>query len=157
MNEEKRKLFLEVARTLNRRGVTPLLYGSLGLWRRTGEPISADDIDVLLPETWLTKQWSAFQALLQAEDWRLIDAHEHTFEKRGVHCSFAALEELETFAGVPISEIETRAESGAKYRLLSVKQYLAVYKASAKDGYRVNTRGKKDAEKIALLEKLVRD
>ena len=142
MNEEKWKLFLEVARTLNCRGATPLLYGSLGLWHRTGEAIFADDIDVLLPETWLSEQ-------------RLIDAHEHTFEKRGVHCSFAALEELETFAGVPISEIETRAESGAKYRLLSVKQYLAVYKASAKDGYRVNTRGKKDAEKIALLEKLV--
>ena len=155
MNEEKWKLFLEVARTLNCRGATPLLYGSLGLWHRTGEAIFADDIDVLLPETWLSEQWSAFQTLLQAEDWRLIDAHEHTFEKRGVHCSLAALEELETFAGVPISEIETRAESGAKYRLLSVKQYLAVYKASAKDGYRVNTRGKKDAEKIALLEKLV--
>ena len=121
----------------------------------SGGQISADDIDVLLTETWLSEQWSAFQTLLQAEDWRLIDAHEHTFEKRGVHCSFAALEELETFAGVPIPEIETRTESGAKYRLLSVKQYLAVYKASAKDGYRVNTRGKKDAEKIALLEKLV--
>lgn len=155
MNEEKWKLFLKIARTLNRRGVTPLLYGSLGLWHRTSEAISADDIDVLLPETWLSEQWSAFQTLLQAEDWRLIDAHEHTFEKRGVHCSFAALEELETFAGIPIPEIETRTESGAKYRLLSVKQYLAVYKASAKDGYRVNTRGKKDAEKIALLEKLV--
>ena len=92
-----------------RRGVTPLLYGSLGLWRRTGEAISADDIDVLLPETWLFEQWSSFQTLLQAEDWRLIDAHEHTFEKRGVYCSFAALEELETFAGVPIPEIKTRA------------------------------------------------
>ncbi len=155
MNEEKWKLFLEVARTLNRRGVTPLLYGSLGLWRRTGELISADDIDVLLPKIWLSEQWGALQALLHEEGWRLIDAHEHAFEKRGVHCSFAALEELETFAGVPIPEIETHAESGAKYRLLSVKQYLAVYKASAKDGYRVNTRGKKDAEKIALLEKLV--
>ena len=37
MNEEKWKLFLEVARTLNCRGATPLLYGSLGLWHRTGE------------------------------------------------------------------------------------------------------------------------
>lgn len=76
---------------------------------QTGEAIFADDIDGLLPETWLSEQWSAFQTLLQAEDWRLIDAREHTFEKRGVHCSFAALEELETFAGVPIFEIETRA------------------------------------------------
>ena len=155
MNEEKWKLFLEVARTLNCRGATPLLYGSLGLWHRTGEAIFADDIDVLLPETWLSEQWSAFQTLLQAEDWRLIDAHEHTL-KTWRALLLAALEELETFAGVPISEIETRAESGAKYRLLSVKQYLAVYKASAKDGYRVNTRGKKRrGEKSRMLEKLV--
>ena len=55
MNEEKWKLFLEVARTLNCRGATPLLYGSLGLWHRTGEAIFADDIDVLLPETWLSE------------------------------------------------------------------------------------------------------
>lgn len=75
----------------------------------SGGQIFADDIDVLLPETWLSEQRSAFQTLLQAEDWRLIDAHEHTFEKRGVHCSFAALEKLETFAGVPISEIKMRA------------------------------------------------
>lgn len=75
----------------------------------SGELISADDIDVLLPETWLSEQWSAFQILLQAEGWSLIDAREHTFEKRGVHGSFAALEELETFAGVPILEIKTRA------------------------------------------------
>lgn len=74
----------------------------------SGELISADDIDVLLPETWLSEQRSAFQTLLQAEDWRLIDAHEHTFEKRGVYCSFAALEELEIFAGVPIPEIKIR-------------------------------------------------
>lgn len=75
----------------------------------SGGQISADDIDVLLTKTWLSEQWSAFQTLLQTEDWRLIDAHEHTFEKRGVYCSFAALEELETFAGVPIPEIKTRA------------------------------------------------
>lgn len=75
----------------------------------SGGQIFADDINVLLPETWLSEQWSAFQTLLQAEDWRLIDAHEHTFEKRGVYCSFAALEELETFAGVPIPGIKTRA------------------------------------------------
>lgn len=75
----------------------------------SGGQISADDIDALLTKTWLSEQWSAFQTLLQTEDWRLIDAHEHTFEKRGVYCSFAALEELETFAGVPIPEIKTRA------------------------------------------------
>lgn len=77
------------------RGLMLLVPGRIFLF--SGGLVSADDIDVLLPETWLSEQWSAFQTLLQAEDWRLIDAREHTFEKRGVHCSFAALEELETW------------------------------------------------------------
>ena len=87
----------------------------------------------------------------------LIDAQEHTFEKDGIRCSVAVLEELEPFAGVKPGEIEVCEENGARYGLLSAKQYLAVYRASAKDGYRVNTRGKKDGEKIKMLEKLVGD
>jgi len=35
---------------------------------------------------------------------------------------------------------------------LSLEQYLAVYKQSSKDGYRVNVRQKKDADKIRFIE-----
>ena len=38
---------------------------------------------------------------------------------------------------------------------MTLAQYLQVYRASAKDGYRVEVRGKKDGEKIALIEKLL--
>lgn len=155
-NKEKFGVFLEIARGLNRCGTVPLLYGSLGLWRRVGGEIFADDIDVLLPGIWLGEKWGAFRAFMEKDGWALIDTHEHTFEKGGVHCSFAVLEELEPFAGVKPEKMEVREESGARYGLLSVKQYLAVYRASAKDGYRVNTRGKKDGEKIVMLEKMVR-
>ena len=43
--------FLRVASLLNRElGVTPLLFGSLGLERRLHMDLNADDIDVLIPE-----------------------------------------------------------------------------------------------------------
>ena len=41
---------------------------------------------------------------------------------------------------------------GVRFMLLSLEQYLAVYKQSSKDGYRVNVRQKKDADKIKFIE-----
>ena len=46
-------------------------------------------------------------------------------------------EELEVFAGVSIDQIEIRRQKGIPYRILSLSQYLSVYRASEKDGYRV--------------------
>ena len=41
---------------------------------------------------------------------------------------------------------------GVRFLLLSLEQYLAVYKQSSKDGYRVNVWQKKDADKIRFIE-----
>lgn len=131
--------------------ITPLLYGSLGLEYLTGENLNADDIDILIPGVFLTDSWNEFRSVLEHHGYTLIDAHEHTFEKDGIHYSYAQIEELETFAHIPLAEIQTRQAAGFRFKLLSLEQYLKVYIASAKDGYRVTTRGKKDAEKIAFI------
>ena len=145
--------FLKNAELLwNYLGIIPLAYGSLGLEILTGEDLDADDIDILIPEAFLTDRWSLFKSFLETKGYRLADEHEHSFEKDGITFSYAGLEELETFAGVPVSEIETRRHNGIPYRLLSLSQYLSVYRASQKDGYRINVRKKKDAEKIAFIE-----
>lgn len=133
-------------------GITPLLYGSLGLELITGESLNADDIDVLVPEAFLTDRWTLFRSFLESKGYKLTDEHEHSFEKDGIAFSYASLEELEVFAGVPIDQIEIRRQKGIPYRILSLSQYLSVYRASEKDGYRINVRKKKDAEKIAFIE-----
>lgn len=43
-------------------------------------------------------------------------------------------------------------ENCISFKLLSLEQYLQVYHASAKDGYRVNVREKKDYDKITFIE-----
>ncbi len=43
-------------------------------------------------------------------------------------------------------------ENGVAFKKLSLEQYLKVYTASSKDGYRVNVRQKKDNEKLAFIK-----
>lgn len=144
--------FFENARLLQEKmQIVPLLYGSLGLEYLTKENLGADDIDILIPEIYLAEQWSVFRAMLERNGYRLIDVHEHTFEKDGIHFSYACLEELELFAGISESDIAIFEANHIQFRLLTLEQYLKVYTASSKDGYRMNVKEKKDQEKIDLI------
>ncbi len=149
----KKQLFFKNAELLSAAlGIMPLMYGSLGLEYLTGENLNADDIDILIPQAFLSDRWENFRAVLEDNGYMLIDEHEHTFEKDGIHYSYAKLEELEAFAGIHANEIETVRTENVSFRVLSLEQYLKVYSASVKDGYRVNIRNKKDSEKIAFIQ-----
>ena len=84
------------------------------------------------------------------------DEKEHTFEKNGVYYSYAKIDDLCDFAGIEILDIETREKNGVCFKILSLEQYLKVYLASAKDGYRINTRKKKDFEKIEFIKEHIK-
>ena len=156
MKSAKHLAFLHNARLLQTElGITPLLYGSLGLECRAGIPFNADDVDMLIPECWLTDKWPMLKALLEQNGYVLTDEHEHDFLKDGIHYAYARLEELAPFAGILPEDIETIRHQDVSFLLLSLAQYRKVYTASAKDGYRIHTRGKKDNEKIALIDRLL--
>ena len=153
MSTNKFNLFLENARFLSDKfGIVPMLYGSLGLEYLTGDALGSDDIDILVPRVFITERWYEFKALLEAQGYVLTDEHEHTFVRDGVAYSYADIEDLEPFAGINTESIEMREAEGIGFLLLSLEQYLAVYRQSSKDGYRVNVRQKKDADKIRFIE-----
>ena len=153
MSTNKFNLFLENARLLSDKlGIVPLLYGSLGLEYLTGDALDADDIDILVPHVFITDRWREFKAVLEEHRYVLVDEHEHTFVRDGVAYSYADIEDLESFAGINTEDIEMHETDGVRFLLLSLEQYLAVYKQSSKDGYRVNVRQKKDADKIRFIE-----
>lgn len=150
--------FLENTRLLQEKfAFAPLLYGSLGLELRTGEDLGADDIDILVPGAFVRERWDEFRAVLEEDGYRLIDAHEHEFEKGGMHFAYAQIEGLEEFVGVWVDEIETIDKEGCRFMLMDLEQYLKVYEASAKDGYRIEVREKKDAEKIRFIKERLAD
>ena len=153
----KQALFLENAALLARVfGIEPLLYGSLGLEYRIGTALQADDIDILIPESFLAEGWDVFRKTMEEQGYRLTDLWEHTFVKDGVAFSYAKMEELETFAGISPTQIESVRAEGVSFKLLTLPQYLKVYAASAQDGYRAAVRNKKDTEKIALIREVLK-
>ena len=153
MSTNKFNLFLEnVWFLLNKFGIVPLLYGSLGLEYLTGDDLGADDIDILVSRVFITDRWQEFKAVLEEHGYVLVDEHEHTFVRDGVAYSYADIEDLESFAGIRMKDIEMREAEGVRFLILSLEQYLAVYRQSSKDGYRVNVRQKKDADKIRFIE-----
>ena len=153
MSTNKFNIFIENARLLlDKLDIVPLLYGSLGLEYLTGDDLGADDIDILVPRVFITERWHEFKSLLEAYGYVLADEHEHTFVRDGVAYSYADIEDIESFASIRMKDIEMREADGVRFLLLSLEQYLAVYKQSSKDGYRVNVRQKKDADKIRFIE-----
>ena len=153
MSTNKFNLFIENARLLSDKfKIVPLLYGSLGLELLTGDILGADDIDVLVPRVFITNRWQEFKAVLEERGYVLADEHEHTFARDGVAYSYADIEDLESFAGINTEDIEMHETEGVHFLLLSLEQYLAVYRQSSKDRYRVNVRQKKDADKIRFIE-----
>ena len=153
MSTNKFNLFIENARLLSDKfGIVLLLYGSLGLEYLTGDALGSDDIDILVPRVFIAERWHEFKALLEAQGYVLVDENEHTFVLDGVAYSYADIEDLDSFAGIRMKDIEMREADSIRFMLLSLEQYLAVYRQSSKDGYRVNVRQKKDAEKIRFIE-----
>ncbi|MDE6131938.1 MAG: nucleotidyltransferase family protein [Oscillospiraceae bacterium] len=144
--------FLHIAKALNENlSVVPLLFGSLGLEQRLRTDLNADDIDVLIPEKFLNDRWDRIADIMSENGYTLYDVHEHAFEKNGLSVAFASLESLAPFAGVDVEKIPVTEESGVRYLLLDLQDYLKVYTASLKDGYRKNVKNKNDQQKIDLI------
>lgn len=147
--------FLKNAKLLNKEyNIVPLLYGSLGLEVLINTSLNADDIDILIPERYLSVSgWLEFRSFLERDGYKLIDEHEHTFRKDGVNYSYASVEGLKEFADIDVCDIEIHSISETKFMLLSLEQYLKVYQKSSLDGYRMNVKEKQDDRKIEFIKK----
>ena len=150
----KKSLFFENAKLLSDMfGIIPLMYGALGLEYITNENLNSDDIDILIPDIFVNERWNEFKNVLTENGYVLIDEHEHSFLIDRVCYSYASFEELESFAKINLSDIECKSDLGVNFKVLSLEQYLKVYTSSFKDGYRINVRKKKDADKILFIQK----
>ena len=149
--------FLKNAQELNKKfGIVPLLYGSLGLEVLTNSSLNSDDIDILIPERFVKGQdWNNFREYLENNNYVLIDEHEHTFRKDNIDYSYASIENLKEFADINIEEIPNYEDNDSKFLILTLEQYLKVYKKSAQDGYRVNKKEKQDGQKIKFIEEQI--
>jgi len=149
----KYREFLAVAALLNERlGVTPMLFGSVGLERRLGTDLGADDVDVLLPEHTLKNDWEKVSDLMAESGYSPSAGKARGFLKDGVMIEFGSIEGVAKFAGLDITAVPHELDGGADYLLLDLPMYLRVYRALAAEPGREN---KRDRQKIALIERAV--
>lgn len=121
INEEDFKIFLEVAKALNKSfGIIPILYGSLGLNRVIGEFGKANDIDILVPDEFVNKRWTKLVNFMQGLNFGLKDEHEHEFIRKGKIIAFATEDDLVEHAKVDPRNLKISEKSSES----SLKSFL---------------------------------
>ena len=88
--------------------------------------------------------------------YRLVDLHEHEFQKESLSIEFGVMETLEAFSGVPLEKLTRKEVEGVEFLLPTAEQFLAIYRASSKDSYRNENNNHKDFAKIAYLEEMLK-
>lgn len=159
--EEKHKVFLDLAKKLNRKfSVIPLLQGSLGLQMLVDDDLGPDD-NIAVPQYLyrFSERWYDLLSFMQGEGYVLMDLHEHFFKKGEIEVNFAAIDgvggipSLEVFADIDVTEIPIMETDGAIYRLMTLEQYFKVYSRSLEDNYRADKSDHKDQYKINAIKK----
>ena len=153
INKQKFKIFLEITRELNNSfNVTPILYGSLGLYRLIGEHSSVNDTDILVPEDFLKLRWRDLISLMERLNFKLKDEKEHEFIRNKKLVGFAGDKDLVDMVNIDPSSLKISKVKNAKFKELSVKQYLLLYQNMLRDNYRQEKLEKEDKVKIKLIK-----
>jgi len=155
INKQNFELFLEVTKKLNKVNIVPVLFGSLGLNRVIGEFSKANDIDFLVPDDLISKNWQKFIEIMKELDFQLKDEHEHEFERNSEIVAFGKESDLSGLSQINPSDLIISEVDGAKFKELSARQYLLCYQKMLRDEYRQEKRGKADQDKIRLIEQFL--
>ena len=156
INKKKFEVFLEVAGKLNDFfNVIPILYGSLGLYKIIGEYSECSDIDILIPDEFVNERWDELIDLMEKMGFKLKDEHEHEFIRDSEIVAFAKQDDLIKRIGLDPNKLTVYNVENIKFKEISIKNYLSVYKLMLRDNYRQEKRGKADQEKIDLIEKYI--
>lgn len=150
--------FIKVSKILNQQlNIVPVLYGSLGLGKVTQIDFSPQDIDILVPLTFLEEKWKTLIHTMEKLDYIMVDLNEHEFIKNDIRIGFAFTEDLLEFAEIDYRSLKVFEDNGAKYHLLTVFDYLKVYNNSFQDGYRRTKNNNKDLKKLEILNIILQD
>jgi len=145
---------LKILEHLQSEGINPVLYGSQGVSLYIGAFEHFGDVDLLIDDMLLNKDWGKLVLVMKAAGFRLLNLHEHEFvNPDDTHVSFASKNIIvrDGIAKSIVDVLRTINISGIVVQTISPIAFLKAYEFSVQDGYRKEVRGKKDAKVIALL------
>lgn len=151
---KKFKIFLEIAGQLNKHGIFPILYGSLGVARLI-KVNDVEDIDIIVPDVWLTDKFAKFKKIMKGIGFEQDNDYPHEFNrhKKEGHIGFELKGSLKKDLGVIPKIIKSTEINGIKFGELSAKDYLTIYNKTIKMWEKRMT---KRVYKVKELEKLIK-
>lgn len=129
--DKKFSAFLEIAKVLNKYGVTPTLYGSLGLYRIAGQLDEINDVDIVIPNKNLIDGLDELMKILAEVGYKQDAPYPHEFTKGDGSVGFEPESEL-TELGINLDGLKITEIDGAKFKELAPKDYLLVYQRNLK-------------------------
>jgi len=151
--DKKFSAFLEIARTLNEHNIVPILYGSLGFYHlinRQSDEIS--DTDIVVPNLYVTDKFEELKTIMISIGYKQDKDYPHEFSKGESPIGFEPESDLLDLkintANLKITELEN-----AKFKELSLQDYLKVYKRNLQTHEPKVMRIKK---KIEVIEKMLK-
>ena len=144
---------LEILKGLN---IKPVIYGSFGVSIYLGDFKDFKDVDILIEDEFINDRWEEFRKLFESKGFNLINEKEHEFELNGKKVGFASRNIL-IRDGILNDFSELIQYENKDALTLTPESFLKAYRFSVKDGYRINTRGKKDKDIIEKLEDYIKN
>lgn len=140
---------LDVLKIVN---IKPVIYGSYGVANYLGDFKKFEDIDILIDDEFINEKWEEFKEIFESNNFILINKKEHEFELGNKKVGFASKNIL-IRDNIINNFSELIQYKNSQTLTLTPEDFLKAYKVSVKDGYRINTRHKKDKDIIEKLEK----
>ena len=86
------------------RGCTRLIW-FIRSWKSNKYHFSPQDIDILVPLTYLEEKWEFLQHTMEQLGYRMVNLQEHEFIKNDIKIGFAFTEDLLEFAEMKIIQV----------------------------------------------------
>ncbi len=141
-----KELFKGIVDGLNRKGVCPIIYGSLGLSFVLARILEINDIDFIIEKP---SDFAVCKEVLNSMGFSIDSDHEREFIRGGFYVSFLDKEAVEKLIGESL-ELSKNDIDGRIFYNISLPQYLKIYEEGIKGEYRKNK--KEDLSKIVLIK-----
>ncbi len=147
--DQKFAVFIKVAKQLNKYDITPTIYGSLGLYHLIGQLDEINDIDIIIPNKNLVDKFDELEKIMKGIGYKRDPYYKHEFTKGNDRVGFEPESDLTKIAINPDS-LQISEVNGSKFKELSPKDYLIVYKDTLN---RWQAKVKQIKKKVDILKK----
>jgi len=152
-NKKVMRVFSKLVSGLNRMGITPIVYGSLGLAFLIKKQIPINDIDIILLDDEFNNRWNDIRKFL-TKDMKYTTDPEHKQEfLNDIFVSFMSVSDIRKLTEINISQLQKTIKNKISYYNLTPNQHLDIYKNGLLNKFRRQKREKDDKNKIDLIRK----